>query len=263
MPKAQAPIVAPFSAGSPTPVAYNMPSPSTPSPAVYASAKAQPPAAMAPFQTLFGAPSPVVAAYSPMVSSFPVCHFSCSATYVTVCSCDSCTALLCPCCQVLMPFPRHDLCLGSTQAWATSAGLATPNRHASSEASLSATAERTTATNLRLCAANCTATSILHDATQPGSDDTGGLQQHSHCASLHRHCPHLCTTSCEGGCLHRHNVLCSCLPSLCHTLISNASLNQHESVLLGCISYPSPAATSSFAQVLPLVGRSTLYPKLH
>ena len=82
VPKAQAPIVAPFSAGSPTPVAYNMPSPSTTSPAVYAPAKAQPPAAVVPFQTLFGGPSPVVAAYSPKVSSFPARYSSRSATSV-------------------------------------------------------------------------------------------------------------------------------------------------------------------------------------
>lgn len=74
-PKAQAPIVAPFSAGSPTPVAYT----TSPPPAVYAPSQAQPPAAVAPFQTLFGGPSPVVAAYSPKVSCVTAYHSSCSA----------------------------------------------------------------------------------------------------------------------------------------------------------------------------------------
>ena len=193
MPQAQAPIVAPFSAGSPTPMAYNMPSPSTPSPAVYAPATAQPPAAVAPFQTLFGGSSPVVAPYSPQVSSpftfFPACLSSCS---TVVCPRDS--ILHCST-HAAMPFLGHACAWAAAKLGQLAQGL--PHQlNASSKASLFATAERTTATNLRLCAANGTATYVLHDG-QPHGDNASGLQ-HSHCASL-CHCPHLHTTSCEGG----------------------------------------------------------------
>lgn len=105
----------------------------------------------------------------------------------------------------------HGLCWGSTPAWAASAGPATPDHHASSKTRLSATAEPT-ATNLRRCAANCTATSIFFDASHSRGGNTSGLQ-HSHCASLHCHCPHL-RASCEGGSLAQTPFLSSCLLSL-------------------------------------------------
>ena len=132
--------------------------------------------------------------------------------------------------------PKCSLCLGSTQACISiclTSGLATPNCHTNSKANLSAAAECTTASNLRLCAANCTATSVLHDASQPRSDKAGGLQR-SQCASLHRHRPHLRTTSCEGELaaqMHR----CLQLPVLlcCTPLISNARFGSASLCVVG------------------------------
>ena len=178
-------------------MAYNMPSPSTPSPALYAPGTAQPPAAVAPFQTLFGGASPAVAAYSPKVSRIPAHHST--AAVLPVCSCDYCGTALPMLPKWCHAFSRTWPVPGQHPSW----GSTCRGRHIKSlcklsEADPSATAGRTSATNLRLRAASCTATSVLHDASQPRSDNAGGLQR-SHAASLHRHCPHLRTTSCEGG----------------------------------------------------------------